>query len=40
MEEESDLYNIIPLSIWTQIGINFDEKIMTHKYRKLQTIYQ
>lgn len=32
--------NTIPLHIWTQVGVNFDEKIMTNRYRRLQTVYQ
>ncbi|CAF1008906.1 unnamed protein product [Rotaria sordida] len=39
-EEESHLNNTIDLKIWTQVGIRFDEKIVTNRYRRLQYVYQ
>ncbi|UJR27496.1 hypothetical protein I4U23_008780 [Adineta vaga] len=40
IEEESDLNNTIPLHIWNKIGVKFDEKLVSNRYRRLQTIYQ
>jgi hypothetical protein len=40
MEEESKPINTIPLDVWTKIGVKLDEKTMTNRYRKLQSIYQ
>jgi hypothetical protein len=39
-EEESKPNNTISLDVWTKIGVKFDEKIVTNRYRKLQSIYQ
>jgi hypothetical protein len=40
MEEGSNLNYTIPLHVWTEVGVNFDQKIVKNRYRRLQTIYQ
>lgn len=40
MEENSDANNTIPLDVWTKVGVKFDEKIVTNRYRRLQFVYQ
>ncbi|CAF4794082.1 unnamed protein product, partial [Rotaria sp. Silwood2] len=40
IEEESNSNNTIPLHIWVEVGIRFNEKIITNRYRRLQYVYQ
>ncbi|CAF4360135.1 unnamed protein product, partial [Rotaria magnacalcarata] len=38
--EETNSNNTIPSSVWVQVGIRFDEKIIANRYRRLQFVYQ
>ncbi|CAF4827313.1 unnamed protein product [Rotaria sp. Silwood1] len=40
IEEEADSNNTIALNIWAQVGIKFNEKIVTNRYRRLQYVYE
>ena len=40
MEEDAALNRTIPSTVWTQMGIKFDERTVTSRYRRLQAIYQ
>jgi hypothetical protein len=40
MEEESNSNDVIPMNVWTQVGVLFDEKSMTSRYRRVQAVYQ
>ena len=39
MEEENADNGTVPLRVWSQLGLRFDEKIVTSRYRRLQSIY-
>lgn len=37
MEENGAM---LPTNIWENIGVRFDQEILTDKYRRLETIYE